>query len=154
MYFLHSFPTSTTIKLLWHDSCFTQMKARLSAVVFPELGGEQMRPKKQEGGGRERGELEPGPCRGGWVSDSTCLRWENNAPLGLKARGRLPETTVPDEPAQPNSPFHRLAVAMGDTASAEGDLESVFSAPPPRPAFLLALHLIPFSLGLRFLILK
>lgn len=96
MYFLHSFPTSTTIKLPWHDSCFTQMKARLSAVVFPELGGEQMRQKKQEGGGRGRGELEPGPCRGGWVSDSTCLRWENNAPLGLKARGRLPETRVPD----------------------------------------------------------
>ena len=139
MYFLHSFPTSTTVKLLWHDSCFTQMKARLSAVVFPEeLGGEQMRQKKQEGGGRERGELEPGPCRGGWVSDSTRLRWENNTPLGLKAQGRLPEATVPDGPsagqrlsAQPSSPFHRLAVETGDTASAEGDLGSVFSPALP-----------------------
>lgn len=41
--------------------------------MFPELRGKQIRQKRQGGGGREAGEREPGPCRGGWASDSPRL---------------------------------------------------------------------------------
>lgn len=72
------------------------MKTRLSAVVFLQLRGKQIRQKRQEGGGRELGELEPSPCRGDGAHDSTRLWEENNRFPWTKSTGCLPEIKVPD----------------------------------------------------------
>lgn len=56
-------------------------------MVLPELGWKQIRQKRQEGGGRGLGELEPGPCRGVWASDCT-RRWMEKQSLPLDSKHR------------------------------------------------------------------
>lgn len=71
------------------------------------------------------GELEPGPCEGGWDSDSTRLWVEKQSlPLDRKHRAAAQRSRCHTELTQLNAPFHQLAEEIGDMELAEGGQES------------------------------